>query len=164
MSRFLITGLPRSRTAWWAVVTGAAHEIISQEGRKGLWWPMDKGISDSGAAPELPLWIDCFAPRTLIIERPKIDVLHSLGQYVGSAAMIDWRKVDALIDAALRGLEVQHPLIKRVDYSDLDSIGTVRSCLDWLEVKEPTSLEQLMHMNIQSDLAWNIALYKQKAA
>ena len=160
--RFLITGLPRSRTAWFAVATGAYHETISHGVHKA-YWPEGCGIADSGAAHELSRWIEAAKPRTLVIERPKADVLASLHRYFHLMA-VDWNRVNALLDQAVLGLRYQHPLIRRVAYDDLASLETVVSCLDWLGVKPPSSLEQLMHMNIQSDLTWNLDLLRRKAA
>lgn len=81
-----------------------------------------------------------------------------------AGVQVDWSKIDAYLDASLDGLRYQHPLVRRVAFDALASIETVRTCLDWLEVKEPSNLEMLMHMRIESDLAWNLALLKQKEA
>jgi hypothetical protein len=62
-----------------------------------------------------------------------------------------------------RGMEYQHPLIKRVKYAALNEEAVVLSCLKWLGV-EAVNVGQMMHMNIQSDLAWNIAALAAKAA
>jgi hypothetical protein len=161
--RFLITGLPRSRTAWWAVVTGALHEPFSHAGETDRW-PDCRGVSDSGVAPILPHIIERFAPRTLIIERPMAEVVGSLAVYLSDVEGLDWKRIYAFLGQALCGLRVEHPLIFRLAYSDLSSLETVRSGLAWLKVREPANLEQLLHFNVQSDLSWNIALLRQRAA
>jgi hypothetical protein len=163
MSRFLITGLPRSRTAWWAVVTGALHEPISRRGR--LWpWHDGEGFSDSGAAMHLDEILNLLAPRTLIVERPRAEVLASAWAYLAPLKLTDKEAFWRLLDHASANLDAaRSPLIKRVAYRDLGDIETVRACLDWLGVAEPRHLEQLLHMNIQSDLNWNRAQLRSAA-
>jgi hypothetical protein len=166
-NRFLITGLPRSRTSWFAVVTGADHETFSRSNTfpsGAIIWPSNlRGISDSGAAMTFRDGMAAMPVRTLIIERPKADVIESLRRYVHPHAL-DWKKVDALLDQALDQLRLDHPLIRRTSFYSLNSIDEVRACLSWLKVPEPPNLWMLMHMNIQSDLNWNMAMLRQRAA
>lgn len=156
MTPFLITGLPRSRTAWWAVVTGAIHEPRSHE------IPWAGGISDSRLALHLPTIFARFEPRTLIVERDAASVLRSFKGYIGPLAC-DWRATGAMIERNLDALQFEHPAIKRVAYAALSKIDTVRECMDWLRVTEPPHLAQLMHMNIQSDLRFNLDRMKDAA-
>ena len=147
---FFITGLPRSRTAWWAVVTGAIHEpkIIPKP------WG---GVSDSGLGIFLPGMIHSFRPRTLIVERPKADVMASLKAYLRPVAM-NWDNVSVQLDQLLTALSMESPLIKRVAFKDLNDLETVRECLDHLHVPEPRNLEQMLHMVVNSSLDYNLAL------
>jgi hypothetical protein len=166
MRRFFITGLPRSRTAWFAVASGAMHEPSARmawSDLKAMWiGTPGMGVSDSGLAPRLPEILADVKPRTLIIERTKEAVLCSLAGYFGGLA-VDWEKVNALLDEALRGLEMESPLIRRVAYRDLADMDTLMGCFDWIGVS-PVNLDQLRHMNIQSDLGYNIAMLRRKAA
>ena len=166
VSRFLISGLPRSRTAWFAVATGALHEPLSRFG----YWPIGvQGISDSGAAIHLKRILTEGVgpanepPRTLIIERERAKVMQSLRRYVGGLPM-DWSKVDAYLDQALRGLAVESELIRRVSFDSLADVEVVRDCLAWLEVKEPPQLEQLMTFRVESMLSHNLQLLQSRAA
>ena len=153
---FLITGKPRSRTAWFAVATGALHEPARLP---PIW---TGGVSDSRASLHLAEIYSRFEPRTLIIERPKFDVLTSAIRYTDGMPG-DWRAVQSMLGAMEARLAFQHPAIKRVAYDDLNDIAVVRDCLEWLGVAEPPNLEQLMHMRIESDLAWNLARMKDAA-
>lgn len=154
MGAFLIVGLPRSRTAWLAVATGALHEPRHHD------IPWEGGISDSRLSAQLPQIFAAFEPRTLIVERSPSDVMLSFKNYVGNMRC-DWKAVELLLRRYLNGLDFQHPQIKRVRFEQLDNINTVRASLDWLGVPEPANLSQLMHMNIQSDLAFNLARMKE---
>src|SRR5215472_13650222 len=89
LSRFLISGLPRSRSAWFAVATGALHEPISREGYRDFVWPAGTGVADSGAGLWLAEIMDDFAPRVLIVERNVDEVIESIRRYVGSRVDLD---------------------------------------------------------------------------
>ena len=158
MSRFLITGLPRSRTAWFAVATGALHEPFSREGFSFFPKWADGGISDSGAGSVLGAIIHDFKPRTLVIDRPMGEVVISLRDYG-----VWFDGAEGLLGRLYQALQYDHPLIKRVAYDDLRDHRVMEGCMDWLGVKVP-NLHQLMHMNIQSDLAWNLNLLRERAA
>ena len=64
----------------------------------------------------------------------------------------------------LRWLERQlaavahHPLVKTVDYQELNSVEVVKDCIHWLtpSVRPPADLDQLMHLNIQADLGYSV--------
>jgi len=164
MTRFLITGLPRSRTAWWATCTGALHEPISQHGPGWMSeWQGDEGVSDAGAAYYLGFILEKIKPRTLIVERPKAEVIESYKRYFGRDAL-NWEVVDALLDKALLGLAVESPLIKRVRFDDLARLSVVEDCISWLGAPTPPNLAQLARMRVESDPAWTMAMLRQKAA
>ena len=161
--RFLITGLPRSRTAWWAVCTGAFHEPISLHGPGWISeWQDGEGVSDSGAAPYLPYILKTLAPRTLIIERPRTEVVASLVRYFARPDLE--RQIDALLAPYLRGISVENPLVRRLPYSGLSDLATVEEALDWLGCERPANLAQLMHFNIQADPRYILALVQERAA
>jgi hypothetical protein len=158
--RFLITGLPRSRTAWFAVATGALHEPISREGYEAFkpTWEADAnlGVSDAGACFHLAEIMADFAPKTLIVDRPLYAVRQS--------AMNAFRGIEydheALISTLGRmavALDFQHPNVKRVAYADLAREKVVESCLAHLGVSV-RNLSQMMHMVVTSDVAWNMTV------
>lgn len=162
--RFFITGLPRSRTAWWAVATGAEHEPTALRSVPAILERWRGGISDSGLGMHLPRVLNEAAPKTLVINRPVAAVEASLRWYLGESAAMDWDHLRTRLRALESVLTYEHPLIKRVDYAELNLIEVVRECLDWLEAPEPERLGQLMHMNVQSDLAHNLALVEKRRA
>ncbi len=159
MAPFFITGLPRSRTAWLSVVAGCVHEpgYGDMESARRIW-SRPVGIADAGLGMHLPAILREFQPRTLIVERPQLEVMDSLRSYFGAHIDPGWAPVvwDKLRDLFV-ALRVESPQIKRVAFADLDSIDVVRDALAWLGVPEPRNLEGLMHMNIQSSLHHNLA-------
>ena len=114
------------------------------------------GVADSRLGMQLTDILETVRPKTLIIERPMEEVMASAELYCDG--MIEpapdiRQRLCQLIGA----LDVQSPLIKRVDYEQLADMDVVQDCMRWLGV-EPKNLAQLMHMNIQSDLAYNRGL------
>lgn len=168
MSRFVVTGFPRSRTAWFAVATGAIHEPISHMGWD-QWseaWPADVGVSDAAAIFHLPEIIAGFWCPVLIVERPKADVLASFLAYLEPAKATSAHMAEtcrAILDRYETHMRFEHALVRRVRYRDLENLATVEACMAHLGVR-PVNLAQLMHMNIQSDLGFNLALLKEKVA
>lgn len=166
---FLITGLPRSRTAWLSVAATSAEAICHHEPGYGdldsarrIWSGDGRyrlvGIADAGLGLHLAGILAEFAPRTLIVERPAGEVIASSRAYLGRSAGPGWDEAMAEQMAALQSaLAIDHPLIRRVAYADLHRIEVVRGALAWLGVADPLNLEQLMHFNVQSSLAHNLA-------
>jgi len=161
MRRFLITGLPRSRTAWLAVAATHGEVVCHHEPKNNLpsWdaifdtvWSGGGcvGISDHGLGFYLPEIIRRVAPRTLIVERPIAEVKASL-------ARLGERPTN-LCDLLLEALTYQHPLILRVRYSALANTAVVVACLRWLvpgaEI-DAARIARLQGENIQAD--WNRA-------
>lgn len=160
---FLITGLPRSRTAWLSVAASdidsiCYHEPVermaSWQGAQAIWsrsqhyWT---GISDSMLGlhlVDLLMWV---APRTLVVERPKEDVAASLRN-----RFPDWPEtnyVDILADRL--ALAKGHPLVRTVDYADLADPRIVKACLEWLMPAKAFSVERLAElgrMHIENDM------------
>lgn len=153
---WFVTGLPRSRTAWFAMVAGGLHEPRIMPS------PWTGGVCDSGLGLYLPGILESVKPRTLIIERPMEEVMKSLHRYVQPVAM-DWDTVREQLTLLSKALQFEHLLIKRVAFKDLDSLEAVRSCLDWLEIEEPRHLEQSLHMVVNSSLHYNLSLLAKAA-
>ena len=162
-SPYLITGLPRSRTAWMAAaatIEGRSychHEplrwldqwddlfSVIWNGRTSLEY---LGVSDHGYGFFLPQIMDRRAPRTLIIERPVAEVeasLRALGLEPGN-----------FCELLAQSLAYQHPRIRRVGYADLANTGVVVNCLEWLMPGlriNAARIEQMQAENIQADTA-----------
>lgn len=175
MSRFFITGLPRSRTAWFAVAcstleTPCLHEpspLLGWDVLRTLWKAEAFGVSDSCLWPRASEIFETFAPRTLIIERDPLDVLASAIEYTRKFDPMGPERIATLRDDLFKARAeldaLRSPLIKRVEFEALRDQGVVETCMDWLGV-QPVLLPQLMHMRVQSDIQWNLAMLRAKAA
>lgn len=160
---FFITGLPRSRTAWLAVVATTGAAICHHEPRSGdfasardLWASGDGvGISDAGLGLHLSRILAEIGPRVLIVDRDPDAVLASFERFapdlVGEPAALRFRL--AQLQAALA---IEHPLIRRVSFDALHDQQTVADAMSWLGVA-PLNLPQMMHLNVQSDLGHTLA-------
>lgn len=125
--RFFITGLPRSRTAWLAVLcsgdtTICLHDPIGQmsalEDLDILWQPGSyqyKGIADPGLGFFASKILERYAPRTLVIERPIKDVENAI-----AAMGLPRTNYCDLLGAELAKVR-NHPLVMRVPFASLDS-------------------------------------------
>lgn len=173
MGRFLITGLPRSRTAWWAVATGALHEPISREGWAAFrpkWLSAegrDLGVSDSFAGLHIEAILEELKPRVLIIERPIPAVIASMQRYAWGVPLdvLEMERALVRLNHALHATAVlDSALVKRVGFSDLDAPGVVVASIRHLQLPAPPNLGQLMRMNVQSQLAHNLHLLAEKVA
>jgi hypothetical protein len=160
--RFLITGLPRSRTAWLSVVCSmmpgayCAHEPVSAMrhwtdmlgflGRED--WPYI-GIADCSLAFHLDAFM-ALRPRILIVERDIYEVEASLGRIGILAARFCERaieKLHAFPDSAA---------VLRVPFYALKSDAVVRSCLWHLMPGiriDMAKIAQAQDMRIEADLA-----------
>lgn len=149
-SRFWITGLPRSRTAWFAVAMRAAgcrcfHELTAETGSfaelKARW---TEGNSDSGCGLHVRRILAEIAPRTLVIERPVDDVAMSLVRLYGPRLGL-CAHLEELRDA----LSLSHPLIKRVAFNDLKDREALIEAAEWLSPGSGEAVASLSEMNIQ---------------
>lgn len=163
--RFLICGLPRSRTAWFAVASTTPtsvcfheplHRLQSFAELREFWVPkfgVDIGISDSGLAPQLPRILAELQPRTLIVLRPLADAIGSFKAYAARIGLhVDESHCERFTRAAQAGIEAVrgNPLVKTVDYAALDDYNTVRACMEWiLPDTDLPDLRTLMNFNIQ---------------
>ena len=126
---FLITGLPRSRTAWWAVTMDATHEPSATVKSLAAWSTyLERGISDSAIGLKLEEIMHEYAPRTLIVERPLQDVLTSAERLYGRAGSNLCYGLYRL-QAALR---FEHPLIRRIEFDDLNDPAKLFNAAEWL--------------------------------
>jgi len=157
--RFLITGLPRSRTAWLALLTTGRHSYCHHEPLKhtqsfeeyaAFWNAPDLpyiGISDSGIVPQLGRVLDEVKPRTLIVQRNPGAVCRSLEAILGPAV-----DPSPYVMASAKQLEahLSHPLVKTIRIEALDDVAEVRKAVAWLMPGNEAPInEALFHMNVQ---------------
>lgn len=170
---FFIVGLPRSRTAWFAVATSTAkatcwHEpyphLDGFKALRSLWLDpsmgVSIGVSDSSLAPLTGRILREIKPRTLMIFRPKFEAIASFVGYMkGSGVDINWRAVTDLADRYMAEMSTysKHELVRAVRFDELNDQDVMRKCLNWLLPDEAfPDLAQLMRMNIQSDRGYNL--------
>lgn len=156
---FLITGLPRSRTAWMAAMASNDQSICIHEPLRYVrhWqdvfetvWGLEcaryAGASDHGLGFHLREILERISPRTLIIERPIAEVEASL-------ARIGVPKSN-VCDLLLETLNAcNHPLIMRVAYDDLALWSVVARCLRHLMPEARISsarIRTMQTLNIQA--------------
>ena len=160
---FLITGLPRSRTAWMARAASipgrsfCVHEPLCWLPRwdwvfKDIWGydhPFDFfGVSDHGFGFHLPAIMERLAPRTLIIERPIAEVEASWERLTRQSA-------GRFCEVLAEYLAFEHTQIKRVAYADLGDTDAVVACLEWLMPSvsvDRDRIDRLQRVNIQVDI------------
>jgi len=168
---FFITGLPRSRTAWFATIATTAISICHHEPTAGSLEPALKlwrgdssypytGISDAALGLHLGRILSELRPQTLVIRRPIQEVAYSMFRYTDGWVDLDHRKLGEHLHAVEMQLDkfATHNRVLTIDYNSLHSTEVVKDCLAWLIPGcKPINLEQLMHMNIQSDVRYNVA-------
>lgn len=156
---FVITGLPRSRTAWMAVAAMSDQSMCWHEPSawRGRWdcvfdlWRNGAhryvGVSDSILGFHLPEIIARAAPRILVIERD-INQVEASGAALGIAPS----NYCTLLKAALAYAD---PSIERVPYAALTDDRTVAACLRHLMPDATIDMDRikaLQRMNVQTDM------------
>ena len=124
--KYLITGLPRSRTAWMAeFMPNCAHEPVGYmqkiEDLQQVYSDFD-GVSDSGMGFWLGWILEHIKPRTVIIERPIEEVEASL------MAMGTKLPATNFCDLLLEELAKfhDHPLVMRVPFNALGNVRVMQ--------------------------------------
>lgn len=159
---FLVTGLPRSRTAWWSVVASGPlstclHEPVkdcqSYADFRELWLGMQMpfaGVSDSALGVQLGRILDDVKPRTLIVERDTDEAIRSFGDYMDGVP-IDREAAAKLfrkLAAELRRHH-QHELVKVVPFAALNIFDVAKECYEWLMPGNPWAMrEDLFQMRV----------------
>ena len=162
MPPFLITGTPRSRTAWFAALcntvpdTVCYHEPVAYHATwreaARLWgskWRTRVGIADSGFALHLADLVPMYHPRVLVIDRPHGDVDESLAR-IGVAPS----NYCELLEAAIAPW-AESPLVKQVEFDALASSDVVRECLWHLlpgAAIDRDKIDVFQRLNVQTDL------------
>lgn len=164
MSAFLITGLPRSRTAWFAAVANTVpgaichHEpmerFTSWQASLSLWLSRDRewvGISDSALGLHLEEILRSHRPRTLVIKRDPQEVAGSLeAMGIGGNA----RRYCDILAGRLRRCS-DHDLVKVVPFDALKDPAVIRSCLWHLMPGasiDGDRIEVFQRLNVQADM------------
>lgn len=157
----LITGLPRSRTAWLSVAaTGYKsmfyHEPYDQLSRWqdiGRIWSGSRylytGIADSAMGFHLAEILERWGPRTLIVERAPDAVEASLARAFPGVLATNYVR---LLDSAL-GAVGEHPLILRVRFDELNNTGAVWRALRHMMPEAKLDIDKikgLMRLNVQA--------------
>jgi hypothetical protein len=152
--RFLCTGLPRSRTAWFSVLMGCRHEITREtESFEDLVakWPDNSGISDAALGFQLKRIVREIGPRVLVVERDLEDVMASFLRYMTDVPISLTVLEEHLTLLSNRLNEVQDPtFVRRLRYESLDDINAVKWAMNWLKPGVDTSrASDVMRMNVQ---------------
>lgn len=145
-SKYLITGLPRSRTAWMAAFMECAHEPTAQMDTLfdiESFYEENEGCSDSGMGWWLP-WISRqIKPRILIIVRPIADVEESLFREFPELPRTNYC---AKLAEALLPLRYA-PGVMTVSFSALSDIATMRRVFWHLRPGVPFDEGRYLEMN-----------------
>ncbi len=162
---FIITGLPRSRTAWLAALCNTIPEAICYheplatlskwQAVAGLLHDSQYrycGASDHGLGFQLKPLMDMLLPRVLIVARDRSDVEQSChALYAGRAG------TKRFLDVLERRIDMarDEPCVRVVGFADLQSPRTVYACLRHL-MPESTicmaKVAEFLRLNVQADL------------
>ena len=168
-SPFLITGLPRSRTAWLSVFCSGSGSICYHEPIGGIreisdleaiyqsdYYKFD-GNADSGLGFFLDWILKNIQPRTLIVERDPAEVVESLAR-LG----LPRTNFPDLLNAALRPFK-DHPLVMWVPYEALN-VKRVMQKIYWHlmpgQAFDEERYDLLAKMRIEPDAEATFALAK----
>ncbi len=149
ISKFLITGLPRSRTAWLSALFSTDkvlcwHEPINKFGSiaavKQMLENIDGynvvGISDSSVGVEADFYINYFYDYpVVIINRDESEVIKSLVKFLG----INKSGATKIVDMVNEGLDAMRKLrvMVEVDYEDLNDSIIVKNIWDYCTNRMP---------------------------
>jgi hypothetical protein len=166
---FWITGLPRSRTAWFAVAmrgprSSCAHELTatcqSLVELKSRWLYGSaaeyRGNSDSACGLNIERIMADIRPRTLIIRRPIGEVMDSLSRFMG----YDLKPIAGQMERLDDALDFKHALIKAVAYKDLTDRECLSNAVEWLVPCQVNNALSLMTFNIQAERDYALALMR----
>lgn len=151
---FLVTGLPRCGSAWWAFALsacgGRAHrlwELPELEASNSLGQP-GVGFSDGGALlyQELLLKHD---PKVLHVLRPQKEVVASLAR-LGLSGI----NINSVIEAEtkLGQWGAEHPNHYRLFRYGFDQpVAVYREAIEWLGFAPPSNLKSLLKLRVTAD-------------
>ena len=166
---FLVTGLPRSRTAWLSVFMSGAGSICYHEPIGGIREVSDieeiyksdyykfVGIADSGLGFFLDWILKNIQPRTLIVERDPSEVIESLAK-LG----LPRTNFTELLNDRLQTFK-EHPLVMWVPYEALNMKRVMQKIYWHLMPGQPfdeARYELLAKMRIEADAEAHFAQAK----
>lgn len=142
-NKFLITGLPRSRTAWLSALFSTErvicwHEPINKFGSIGavknmldnLTGYQCVGISDSSVGIEADFYMSYFFEhRIVIINRKEDEVLKSLIKFLGINQSQSVKIIDTISEGLDRIRKVRSVL--EINYEDLNDSVVVNNIWDY---------------------------------
>jgi hypothetical protein len=159
---FIITGLPRSRTAWLAALCNTVPEAICYheplatmprwDGVVGLLRDARyryAGASDSGLGFHLSELMAVLRPRVLIVSRGREDVAASLRAILPGGGV---ERFLAVLAGRLDPLR-DDPAVMVVDFAALSRVRTVCACLRHLMPEAticPSKVEEFGRLNVQA--------------
>lgn len=159
MSRWLVTGLPRSRTAWLSVLMNNAGAFCRHEPTRYAQsfedlvasWPDGTGVCDAALGFQLKRLIDELSPRALIIERDVDDAKASFLRYMeGVPLRLSLLHEHADLLQSRMAEVLTHKLVRSLRYEALHDVNSVKWAMDWLVPGCDTSrVEEMMRLNIQ---------------
>lgn len=143
---FLITGLPRSRTAWLSVFFNCVHEGMN--GHPTVRSMLDSLEGGGNSDSSLCLFADQVLEevarsecRLVVIHRSEAEVRASLRQVWGNRMGLT---ADEIIDKMLSGYETlrDSPLAYHVNFNDLSDLETMQSLWQFLYLSESFPMER----------------------
>lgn len=165
--KFLITGLPRSKTAWFSVLATFGQSVCYHEPTANLscfedleaLWGDDRyayvGVSDSSLVMQLGRILSEIKPRVLIIERDPSDAARACEIYMAGCGY----PLDATGLCNQFYMELErfrgHPLVRWLDYDATDEAHEIVGALNYLAPGMAfPKVSELMHMNVQVERNW----------
>ena len=160
MRKFIITGLPRSRTAWMSVA--ATTEVVHCEHEPYSWYkdlsslasywaegPYEaKGVSDSVLGFDLAKLLEDPELRVLVLWRNVDEVQESLAKLIGKKLALVYSLANTL--ALYKG----HPRVDFLAFEDMDDTRMICRALFRLTgvLYNAPRIDELQRMNIQTDM------------
>lgn len=164
---FLVTGLPRTRSAWLAAVLSddnvryCHHEPVGrfQSYEHFRDWLITPSSAHIGAADHAIGFIAAkllrdIQPRILLVERPFGDVVQSFERYMDGINIDLMASIGFMTRLQVCLAELRGPLVYRIKYSDLNNAARLKTALRWLVPGiDLDGLETAMKINVQADRA-----------
>jgi hypothetical protein len=162
---FLVTGLPRTRSAWLASVLTddgdrcCFHEpcgtFETYEGfRDWLVSPNDfhVGAADQAIGFVAARLIRDIQPRILVVERPFGEAAQSFERYMAGIKIDHVAVIEFMMNLQACLDELSGPLVYRIKYRDMGSPKCLKAALRWLVPGiDLEGVEAAMNVNIQAD-------------
>jgi len=161
---YLITGLPRIRSAWLAALFHTDQQPCLHAPGELPPRSSNYGIADPGIACITPSHAAEFS-RIAVIERPSKDSKKSLERWVGAKAK-NWERIDSAYEEFLEMVHILGTPHIKVPFAQLDDYNTVRG-LHWFLTRRDLArirFDNFSTLNIQQHLPKARAAYKDALA